>query len=384
MANSLETMAPEIIYNVFSFLSYGEVYPLRRVCKKLQTMVNYHIYQQIRSRKEAVVIKLEGSQGKHIELTPSNFDPVHRVIEFKPNQDMLLSLANTSSRQWSAFHRLIKIHFSGWFDSPKQDLQDDHMVNNLSPQDQAMLLYHHQYNASIEKTYELPSWNQTSEIQGDQNRRYVGDKGLILSMSYEKSDYCNQLKNKIAESQAEVHLSTLPYNYNGYKSLSSCSPLPIAPKMNVSWIRVTLDWIVSGMVQHQKQTQIYESSFNQLNESLRKAGCFKYDSLSEPILDYIVQEKAEVSKHLLTYVKSHTHECQTRLSRLQLMLEGSGVDSQVLWKYSFAKSFVVGNGLLCEEDIVRRIQDSEQEWRKKKSSILRKLNHTHTHTTILI
>jgi hypothetical protein len=202
-------------------------------------------------------------------------------------------------------------------------------------------------------------------------------------MSYEKSGYYNKLKSKITENQVHTPSSGLPYNYNGYKSLSSCSPLPVSPKMKVSWIRVTLDWIVSGMVQHQKQTQIYESSFNQLNESLRKAGCFKYDPLSEPILDYIVQEKTFISKHLLNYVKSHTHECQTRLSRLQLMLEGSGVDSQVLWKYSFAKSFVVGNGLLCEEDIVRRIQDSEQEWHKKKSSILRKLNHTH-HTTIHI
>lgn len=384
MLTSLETVAPEIIYNILSFLSYGEVYPLRHVCKKFQMMVNYHIYQQIKSSKETIMVKLEGSEDKYIELFASYFDSVHHVIEFKSKQGTLLSLENTSGKRSSAFHRLLNVHFSGWFDFTKEDLEDDHMVNNLSPQDQAILLYHYRYNASIEKTYELPSWNQTSEIQGDQHRRYLGDKGLILSMTYEKSDYCNQLKTKYTENQAQHSPLHLPYSYSEYKPLGSCSALPAAPKMNVLWVRVTLDWIVSGFVQHLKQTQIYETSFNQLHELLRKAGCFKYDPLSEPILDYIVQGKAQISDHLLNYVKAHTHECQTRLSRLRLMLEGSGVNSQVLWKYSFAKSYVVGNGLLCEEDIVRRIQDSEQEWRKKKAAILRKLNHTPTHTTILI
>jgi hypothetical protein len=95
-------------------------------------------------------------------------------------------------------------------------------------------------------------------------------------------------------------------------------------------------------------------------------------------LDFIIKDQQEtdmkLTADLVNYVHSHTHECHTRLSRLQHMLEGAGVDSQIVWKYSFAKAFVVGNGLLCEEDIVRRIQDSEEEWRKKKATILRKLN----------
>ncbi|KAG1059734.1 hypothetical protein G6F42_028207 [Rhizopus arrhizus] len=93
-------------------------------------------------------------------------------------------------------------------------------------------------------------------------------------------------------------------------------------------------------------------------------------------------QQDQLPASLVKYVHSHTHECHTRLSRLQHMLEGAGVDPQVLWKYTFAKSFVVSSGsLLCEEDVVRRIQDSEEEWRQKKLSLSRKLYNYHQGST---
>jgi hypothetical protein len=45
-----------------------------------------------------------------------------------------------------------------------------------------------------------------------------------------------------------------------------------------------------------------------------------------------------------------------------------------LWKYTFARLFVVGSGsLIGEEYIVRRIQDAEEEWRQQKRGFSRRL-----------
>lgn len=366
-------MAPEVIYNILSFLTFPEVYQLRSICKKFQAMAEYHIYQQTKIQGETIIVGLDGG-SKTIELVASYYDARNRVIEFIPKQEnTCLSLANTSRQQWSAYHRLLKIHYSGWF---TQQTQENY--HNLTPQDQAMLMYHYQYNSAIEKTYELPSWNESSEIKNNDQYRYLGDKGLILSMSYEQKSNYKPLENQVQLQTSSF--TSLPLSYYSYHSVASSTPMPSAPRMDIRWIRVTLDWVLSGMIKStRKQTHIYEASFNKLNDMLRKEGCYKYDPLSEPILDFIIQdqesESAELPADLVNYVHSHTHECHTRLSRLQHMLEGAGVDSQVVWKYTFAKAFVVGNGLLCEEDIVRRIQDSEEEWRKKKKTILRKLNN---------
>ena len=367
--NNLLNMAPEVIYNIFSYLTYPEIYHIRTVCRKFQVMGEFHIYQQIKSMQQTITIKLDGCKNKSLELIASHYDPKNRVIEFRPIAgSSVLSLANTSSHQWSAYYRLMKIHFSGWFLNKSQKIP----YKQLSPQDQAMVMYHYQYNSSIEKTYELPSWNQTLESRGD-CQRYIGDKGLILSLSYQQQS--KQLMENRA--RAQHTLTNLPTSYYSYRSVTSSAPMPMAPKMDIQWIRVTLDWVLGGFKSSIPSTQIYEERFNSLNQMLAKEGCFKYDPLSEPVLDYIVQQQdqdSQLPESLVKYVHSHTHECHTRLSRLQHMLEGAGVDPQVLWKYTFAKSFVVGNGsLLGEEDVVRRIQDSEEEWRQKKASLTRKL-----------
>ncbi|KAI8988179.1 hypothetical protein BDF20DRAFT_814460 [Mycotypha africana] len=279
-------------------------------------MGEYHICQQIKALKQSILIKLDGNDNKrYIKLHLTSYDLKNKVIEFRPaeNED---------------------------------------------------------YNSALEKLYELPSWNSTENTLkqpgNSDTTRYLGDTGLILSLSY--------LRPK---QQHATLLQQSSITHTSYYSTSNSSMLT-APKLQIKWLRVTLDWVLNG-----NQQQIYENSFVKLNELLAKEGCFKYNPLSEPILKYIVAEQkrnkdeqysATLPRSLINYCHSHTHECHTRLSRLQHMLEGAGVDSQVIWKYSFAKSFVVGNGsLLCEEDVIRRIQDSEEEWRHKKPVLLRKL-----------
>lgn len=359
----LNLLPSEILFHIFSLLTYDEVYQLRSVCRKFQWMGEYHIYQQIKALNQTVVLKLDERRNICVKLMANSYDPINRVIEFVPVENEVVSLANTGKR--FAYHKLLKVHFSLWNESSHTKLPLEH----LEPQDQALFLYHYAYNSSIEKIYELPSWNNS---QGNKSTRYLGDKGFILCLSYQ------QPKINLSPSVSPV-IASLPTSFYGYPtSPAATSPIPPAPNLDVKWIRVTLDWVLSGLKPSIPTTQIYEHSFIRLNQLLAKEGCFKYDPLSEPVLDYIIRQqdnsKMELPQTLLNFVHTHTHECHTRLSRLQHMLEGAGVDAQVLWKYTFAKSFVVGNGsLLGEEDVVRRIQDSEEEWRQKKLSFVRKL-----------
>ncbi|ORY94476.1 hypothetical protein BCR43DRAFT_413502, partial [Syncephalastrum racemosum] len=228
-------------------------------------------------------------------------------------------------------------------------------LQSLSLQDQAQVLFHMHYNPALERVYELPGCTDVKRTK----ERYVGDKGLVLALSYH-------------------HQQHQDYSYPA-QQIGYPQPSASMPHIKIEWLRVTLAWVLSGIKPDIAPTQIYPQRYARLGHALARHGYFKYDPLSEVVLSHIVHRddmhnSDDVELDLLDYVQAHTHECHTRLSRLQHMLEGSGVDSRVIWKYTFAKSYVIGNGsLLGEEDVVRRIQDSEEEWRLKQQSIARRI-----------
>ncbi|KAI9253916.1 hypothetical protein BDA99DRAFT_519332 [Phascolomyces articulosus] len=430
----MERLAPEMILHIFSFMPLTEIYRIRSVSKVWQVMAEEFIFMTIRSQQRKVYLRIgDKSRKVSIELIPHSYDPVNRIVEFRPQPNANpVPMMVDASNPWSTCHRRMQIHFSQWMpnngtssslvSSPSFSASTS---GGLSPQDQALMLFHMHYNPAVERMYELPPWSKTMSDDMSSARRvggyqhqqqqFVGDKSLIFALSY-------------VQQPDENHSSSLASPY-GYPAV----PISLhhqTPSMKPHWLRVTLGWIMSGLEPEIVPTQIYPQHYAQLNHTLARHGIFKYDPLSEPILSHIVhlqddqltlpslqvtsntsapatktQQQSmshqfptvhdmhyfydtasdgennnhlvtmdEVTPELLDYVQCHTHECHTRLSRLQHMLEGAGVDARVLWKYTFAKSYVVGNGsLLGEEDVVRRIQDSEEEWRFKRVSLLRRI-----------
>ncbi|KAL0091056.1 hypothetical protein F4703DRAFT_1769504 [Phycomyces blakesleeanus] len=274
-------------------------------------MATEHIYLSIKATRQTVTVKLgERSHKRTIDLEAHSYDPIHQVIEFKPD----------------------------------------------------LALFHLLYNPALERTYELPSpASLLPSKQSPGDLHYVGDRGLILALSYQtKASPHHNLFNTAYSSHA-IHMGV---------------GVP-APRLEIHWVRATLAWVVSGMAPHTPVPQIYTERYASLDSKLAHSGCYKYDLYSNPVLEHIVQGNDQIPQDLLKYLQSHTHECHTRLSRIQHMLEGAGVDARVIWKYSFAKACVVSNGsLLGEEDVVRRIQVLEEEWRKKRQSLTRRLNAT--------
>lgn len=363
-------LAPEIVMHTFSFLPMTELYRIRGVSKSWQRMAEDLIYLTVKSKHQNVTVKVGKDRSTAtMEMTAHSFDNDNRVIEFRPEDNSLITLPSTdSSWPWCPYQRRMQILFNPW-------LETTHTIqlSASSLQDQALIMFHMQYNPALERLYEIPSrFDSTSchyQQEGAEEQHFIGDKGLILSFSY--------VNNNRQAPCCRTH-----YAYNSL-------PTPQPPLIRINWLRVTLAWLLSGMHPAIAPTQIYPQRYTHLSHALARHGVFKYDPLSEPVLSHIVRpphfptvnsdedkddDEYPIPHELLEYVQTHTHECHTRLSRLQHMLEGAGVDARVLWKYSFAKSYVIGNGsLLGEEDVVRRIQDSEEEWRRKRASLVRRL-----------
>ncbi|KAI9495787.1 hypothetical protein BDB00DRAFT_811705 [Zychaea mexicana] len=416
----MERLAPEMLLHILSFMPLTEAYRIRSVCRTWQNMAEEFIYMSIKTQQRKVYLRIgDKSRKLSVELNPHSYDPVNRIVEFRPHPNAaLVPMMVDASNPWSTCHRRMQIHFSDWMPNggPSSFAASTALLSSdMSPADQALMLFHLQYNPAVERLYELPPWSTTvSDVHGGEH--YVGDKGLILALSYAQ------------EGAPAVNSSY----YYAYPSSNTSVPTMQAPRMEPHWLRVTLGWIMSGLEPEIMPTQIYPQRYAHLGHALARRGFFKYDPLSEPVLSHIVHLQEEqrpltpslhpvtmtttqqpyfptvhdmhsfhhdnassaarntdnksntgdldnatddlVTPALLDYVQCHTHECHTRLSRLQHMLEGAGVDARVLWKYTFAKSYVVGNGsLLGEEDVVRRIQDSEEEWRFKRVSLIRRL-----------
>ncbi|KAG0171367.1 hypothetical protein DFQ28_004427 [Apophysomyces sp. BC1034] len=364
----ITTLAPEIILHIFSFLPYIEVYRIGAVCRSWRQMGKEHIYMSIKTRRDRVTVKIGERNKVTIELFAYSYDPINDIIEFRPrpNDRTVAPVINPP----------MQIHFSEW---APEELPD--MVKSMSLKEQALLLFHMNYNPAIERMYDLPK-RCIGRPASSCDPHYVGDKGLILSLDYV---YPNVPRD-------EIQNPSLHYGY------PAATWMPASPCIQIRWLRVTLAWVVSGMNPEVPVRQIYADRYNLLDHALARNGLCKYDPLSEPVLAHIVdaddQEQCKspcfptlhshsdgnrlhgekLPHSLLKYVNEHTHECHTRLSTLQHMLEGAGVDARVIWKYLSAKSYVIGNScLLGPEDVVRQIQDSEDEWRMKKPSLIRKL-----------
>ncbi|ORX60385.1 hypothetical protein DM01DRAFT_1281633 [Hesseltinella vesiculosa] len=278
---------------------------------------------------------------------------------------------NTSSAaaSWQRYHqRQCQVLFSGWA-STGTDLP--RALDFLSDKEKEVAQFHLNYNPSLACLYSLPSYDWAAGPSSDV--RYVGDRAMILAFSYVSQ----------TEPQPDHTSSSRTPKPLYFANHASTRP----PLIKIHWLRVTMDWVVAGHQPNMVPSQIYPDRYQRLYHILaRRYGCFKYDELAEPVLAYIVDQDDQkpikatpcrspptpppedettllIPPSLLSYVQAHTHEYHTRLSKLGHMLAAMGVDARMIWKYPFARSFVVGNGsLLGEEDVVHRIQDAEIEW----------------------
>lgn len=397
----MTSLPTELQWHIFSFLQYHELYILRNICRQWKNMIEEHIYLDIKKQQHTINITLgQYPFISNIDLVASSYDEENQIIEFQPainNTNGIVQLELPSMTSWQFYHhRQLQIKFSLW----KQLQVPSAWLNVLTPQEKPQASFHMQFNPNLECTYNYPAFDYFKDHQhNEDHQHYVGDKSLILSFSY-----IPQVLNDNNQQQQHQHQhnnnnnnndndNTDPYFFYNNTSITSRNlSLPLPPKIKIHWLRVTMDWIISGLKPSIQPTQIYNDRYTRLYKTLvQNYGCVKYDEYSEPVIDYIVHNNNNnnnhnqnnknddnmIPNHLISYIQEHSHECQTRLKRLQHMLEGAGLDNRIIWKYNFAKTYIVENSLLSEEDIVHRILDTEEEWRILYQSLLKRLKLIH-------
>lgn len=350
-------IAPELTSNIFALLPLEDLYRLREISKASKAIAEHTIWDHI-ARHEHVSLRL-GEKDSRTELTlyGHSYDAANRVIEFRPREERSLSLADRSAASGDLTLRTLQLWFSGWQAHALLDIKTEQfeaVASTMDRTDYANMLFHETYNPAHEKIYLLPS---VHDLDRRGQMRYVGDSELVLALYYTTKG-----------NSSEWYSSTT----TGLSSVTALSPPP-ERAANIVSLRVSLSWIIAGIRPHGKTVELYEARRQLLRTTLAEQHAFTYDANCERILEWLVSNQATVPDDLIAFLKEHTHESLSRQAEVQRMLESAGVDSNVLWKYSFAKRWLAGKGAFVTEDVVRRIQVLEERWQKDRQSAVRRL-----------
>jgi hypothetical protein len=354
-------IAPELTSHIYSFLPLEDMYRIREASKASQAIAERSIWDHI-AREEHVTLRLgEKDSNVKINLYGHSFDAKNRVIEFRPSQMEPISLADRLASSGDIILRTFQLWFTGW---KHHDLLDSHnplfeaAMSSMNRTENANVLFHETYNPVHEKIYLLPSVHDI----GQQGRtRYVGDSEMVLALYYTAK----------GSNLSEFYSRTT----TGQSSITALSPPP-ERSANIVSLRVSLSWIMSGIKPNGCPIELYAAYRQHLRDTLSMHHAFTYDPHCEQVLEWLVSEQAEkgiVPSNLITFLKEHTHESLSRQAEIQRLLESAGVDSNVLWKYGFAKRWLAGKGAFVSEDVVRRIQTLEERWQKERQSLMRRL-----------
>lgn len=353
-------IAPELTNAIFSFLSIQELYYVRGVSKRCQTLAEQAIWNHIFRSEHTNLQFGDKDSGKSLNLYPHAYDAEHRVVEFRPKTIEPISLSDRSAASGDLMIRTFRLWFSGW---QKHDFLGGANWSAVEPKlnafDRAHMLFHGTYNPAHEKVYILPSVHDPGPPR---RTRYVGDADMVLALYY--------------TSRGD---DVMQWNYarttNTQSTVTALAPPP-ERSANISSLKVSISWIMSGIQTNVSTIELYSSYRHHLHDTLSSNLAFTYDPNCEQVLEWLVSENASnaiVPHQLIAFLKEHTHESLSRQAELQRLLESAGVDASVLWKYGFAKRWLAGKAAFEPEDVVRRIQMTEENWHKDQQSLRRQL-----------
>lgn len=312
----------EIFQNIFSYLSLCDVYRLRQVCKPWKRQCEDQILSRIKSQNQQLHIKIgEKHDLYHIKLSLFNYDLENQVVEFRKHEPSLgLCYLHPTNR------RKVQVIFDEW---KSKSIDSLHYARELNLTELAQMLYHYTFNPMLERIYQFPTpFTSIEKVQ------YIGDCGMIMSFSYEDTTQ---------QEDAWVN--------------------PVG--LDVLAVHVNLSWLLSGLDSKIEPQTIYPERYQALTAKLNKEGITDYFPYSHHTLKYIMTGQLDLS----SFVSSRQTE-PSKLEQLRSSLLEVGVHPRVIWKYGFAKAFILKEQLSSIEQNVQAIQDSENEWALKKQDLL--------------
>lgn len=293
---------------------------MRAVCKFWKIQCEYQVYLLAKSLDQKINIKI-GEKGniRSIDMSLCNYDSENQVLEFKSslNQENVYMDLSSSTRT--------QITFSEW----SERCLPQGYLRGLNLTDRAQVMFHLQYNPSLEQVYRI-----SAPGDNDGKLQYLGDCGMVMSYSYMHPT--RQEGTVVPESQGSDNTTSI--------------------RLQVHSVHVNFSWLLSGMNDKITVQPIYANRYQALSDRLNRERIKKYSLYSQYALGYIMADDP-------VFVSPITDEIQeSQLEKLQSKLKSVGVDPRVVWKYTFAKNFILKNQFIEFDDITKVIQKSEEDW----------------------
>lgn len=366
-------LALEILDKIFSYLSYSEIYRVRSVCKTWKQQCEYHLYLSVKANKSKLYVKI-GKKGRTtlVDMNPYQFDAENQVIEFKCQQpqdedDNVVYLDQDTK------HVKAQIQFSEWSQQETAALSSD-LLLNLNLVDRAQVLFHLQYNPTMEQVHSL-----ILPKDGQNQLHYVGDKGIVAVYSF-SSDHQEQHQpgnviqfDGIDDSATQNSFSSI------FDQRGSTAAATNTICLRIHSIHANLSWLLSGLNTSIAPEPLYPKRYQVLADTLtsHNFGDKHLCAYSESVLKCIMTMKNDdtMDPEALSLLLDQPVQEVSWKEALQTKLQSLGIDPRVIYKYTFVKNYMLQQHppTAKPDDVAKVIQESEEAWVIKKLNLIREL-----------
>ncbi|KAK4519044.1 Vacuolar morphogenesis protein 6 [Mucor velutinosus] len=366
-------LAVEILDKIFSYLAYSEIYRIRSVCKTWRQQCEYHLYLSVKAKKTKLYVKI-GKKGRTalVDMKPYQFDAENQVIEFncqQPQDDD----DNVVYLDQDMKHVKTQIQFSEW-SQQETTAQNSELLLNLNLVDRAQMLFHLQYNPSMEQVHNL-----MLPKDGQNELHYVGDKGIIITYSY-SSDHQEQR----GQSSSAVHFhgiddSATQSSFNSIFDQRGAAAANNTICLRIRSIHANLSWLLSGFNTSITPEPLYPKRYQVLADTLASHNLSDKHicAYSESVLKCIMtmRNNDTVDPDALSRLLDQPTQEISWKEALQTKLQSLGIDPRVIYKYTFVKNYMLQQypPTAKPDDVAKVIQESEEAWIIKKLSLIREL-----------
>ncbi|KAF1804513.1 hypothetical protein V8B55DRAFT_1499749 [Mucor lusitanicus] len=367
-------LAVEILDKIFSYLAYQEIYRIRSVCKTWKQQCEYHLYLSIKAKKTKLYVKI-GKKGRTtlVDMKPHQFDAENQVIEFKCQQpqdddDNVVYLDHDTK------HVKTQVQFSEWYQQEATAPNSD-LLLDLNLVDRAQVLFHLQYNPSMEQVHRLvlPS-------DGQHRLHYVGDKGIVITYSYNSDHQEQQEKPRNAVQFRGIDDSTTHTSQQSIFDQRDAAAASGTICLRIHSIHANLSWLLSGFNTRIAPEPLYPKRYQVLADALSahslsdKHICAYSESVLKCIMTMSSDDTLDPDALSQLLDQPAAQEVSWK-EALQAKLQSLGIDPRVIYKYTFVKNYMLQQDTprAKPDDVAKVIQESEEAWVIKRLNLIREL-----------
>ncbi|KAL9542465.1 hypothetical protein MBANPS3_008602 [Mucor bainieri] len=372
-------LAAEILDKIFSYLAFPEIYRIRSVCKAWKQQCEYHLYLSAKAQRTKLYVKI-GKKGRTtlVDMKPHQFDAENQPPQEDVDDNVVYLDQDTK-------YAKAQVQFSSWSQQEEAAAaQNSDLLLNLNLVDRAQVLFHLQYNPSMEQVHNL-----MLPKDGQNELHYVGDKGIIITYSY-TSDSQEQPSHDVhfhGIDDSTTHTSSFNSTIFDQRGTAAAAAAmansnPTKIRLRIRAIHANLSWLLSGFNTRIAPEPLYPKRYQVLANALSEHDNQHISAYSESVLKCIMtmsNNDDTLDPHALSQLLAQQPVLQDDgmawKEALQAKLQSLGIDPRVIYKYTFVKNYMLQQHppTARPDDVAKVIQESEEAWVIKKLNLIQEL-----------